>query len=77
MTEHKSHRETLIEARLNKIEETLETVADNQLRFDAKLDRISDEIAETNKAVRQTMAAVEQTNTAVKMFVTAILAREE
>lgn len=79
-----STRETLIEARLNRIEAGLETVVENQLRFDKKLDRLSEEIAETNRAIRQTNAAVErtnaaveQTNTAVRMFVTAILAKEE
>lgn len=86
-----STRDTLIEARLNRIEAGLETVVENQLRFDKKLDRLSEEIAETNRAIRQTnaageqtneairqtIAAVEQTNTAVRMFVTAILAKEE
>lgn len=77
MTRQQSSRETLIEARLNKIESSLEIVAENQVRFDRKLDRLSEEIAETNKAIRQTNISVDQTNTAVRMFVTAILAREE
>ena len=71
-----SNRETLIEARLNKIESTLEEVAENQLRSDRKMDRLSDEIAETNKAVRQTNESVRETNTAIRLFVTAVLAKE-
>ena len=77
MDRQQSRRETLIEARLNKIESSLETVAENQLRFDKKLDRLAEEIAETNKAIRQTNTSVDQTNTAVRMFVTAILAKEQ
>ena len=77
MTRQQSSRETLIEARQNKIESSLEIVAENQIRFDRKLDRLSEEIAETNKAIRQTNTAVDQTNTAVRMLVTAILAKED
>ena len=78
-----STRETLIEIRLSKVESILERVAENQLRFDAKLDRLSDDIEETNRVLRQTMkvvertnASVDRTNTAVNMFVSAMIAQQ-
>ena len=77
MTQQRSNRETLIEKRLNKVESILETVSENHMRFDKKLDRISDEISETIKAIRQTNTAVDQTNAAVNMFVSAMIASRD
>lgn len=74
MAERQSNRETLIEARMNKIESILETLTENQMRFDKKLDRLSDELAETARSIRQTNTSVERTNTAVNMFVSAMIA---
>ena len=76
MEQQQSIRESLIEKRLNKVESILETLSENQLRFDGKLDRLSDEIAETAKAIRQTIVALSR-QTAVNMFVTAMIASRE
>ena len=77
-----SARETLIETRLSKIEDIVDKVAENQLRSDRKLDRLSDNLEETNRVLRQTIKAiertneaVERTNTAVNMFVAATIAQ--
>ena len=84
MSQQSSTRETLVEKRLNKIETILETLSENQVRFDTKMGRLSDEVEETNRVLRQTMktidrlgTAVEQTNTAVNMFVAAMIASEK
>ncbi|MCY4093180.1 MAG: hypothetical protein OXF62_20370 [Caldilineaceae bacterium] len=84
MTQQQSTRETLIEKRLNKIESILETLSENQVRFDMKMDRLSDNMEETNRVLRQTMKAVERTNdavektnTAVNMFIAAIISSKE
>ena len=74
MTQQQSNRETLMEARITKIEFILEAISESHLRLDQKLDRLSDEVAETVRAIRRTNTAVEQTNTSINMFVAAMIA---
>ena len=66
MTQQQSARETLIEARMGKVEAILEELSESHLRLDRKLDRLSDEVDQVMKAVRLTNEAVKQTNETVR-----------
>lgn len=72
MTRQQSSGETLIEARMGKVEAILEELSQNHLRLDRKLDRLSDEVDQVMKAVRLTNEAVRQTNETVKQTTEAV-----
>ncbi len=66
MTQPQSARETLIEARMSKVEDVLEELTQSHLRLDRKLDRLSDEVDQVMKAVRLTNETVKETTEAVR-----------